>query len=202
MTKPLDVSPAGFIGMEDEDTIELELSAEQVLALSRAAAVSQSNPVPVRSAEESLPKVSPLTQGKAPEGDTPPKGPRGARGAVVVSIAAASVLLAGVAYLATTRAQPVHVAADIVSGSAAPPETPAPPSVDNTPVRFTNPFDATEVFEFSSGTSETEARDAVADLLLQRARERKNRSPKTTREGRKTVDQATPVTATGLDRRS
>jgi hypothetical protein len=201
MTKALDGSPAGFTGTEDEDTIELELSAEQLLALSRAAAVSQPSPAPVRSAEKSLPKVPPLTQGKAPEGAAPSKGRRGARPAVVLSIAAASVLLGGAAYLATTRARPVHVAADTVSGSAAP-EAPAPPSADNAPVRFTNPFDAREVFQFPPGTSETEARDAVADLLLQRARDRQHPSPEMTREGRKTADQATPVTATGLAQRS
>jgi hypothetical protein len=40
-------------------------------------------------------------------------------------------------------------------------------------VHVINPFDATEVFEFQAGTSESEARDAVAELLLQRARERR-----------------------------
>jgi hypothetical protein len=32
-----------------------------------------------------------------------------------------------------------------------------------------NPFDATEVFKFPPGTSETDARDAMATLLLKRA---------------------------------
>lgn len=200
MTKPLDDSPAGFTGTEDEDTIELVLGAEQMHALSRAAAVSQPDPVPVRSEEESLTKVPPLIHGKALEGDTPPRGPRGTRIALVLGIAAVSVLLGGVAYLAKTGPQPVHVAVGTVSGSAVP-EAPGPPSADNAPVRLTNPFDATEVFEFPPGTSETEARDAVADLLLQRARERQNRSPKMTRQVRKSADQPTPVTAAGLARR-
>jgi hypothetical protein len=42
----------------------------------------------------------------------------------------------------------------------------------NTPTRFRNPFDASEVFEFPPGTSEEAARDSVAEILLQRARER------------------------------
>ncbi len=40
-------------------------------------------------------------------------------------------------------------------------------------VQVTNPFDATEVFEFPAGTSESAARDAIAERLLQRARERR-----------------------------
>ena len=40
------------------------------------------------------------------------------------------------------------------------------------PVYFTNPFDATEVFEFPPGTSQSQAHSAVAELLLARARER------------------------------
>lgn len=41
-----------------------------------------------------------------------------------------------------------------------------------TPVRFANPFDSSEIFEFPPGTSYSEARDAVAALLLKRAQGR------------------------------
>ncbi len=37
------------------------------------------------------------------------------------------------------------------------------------PLRVENPFDSTEVFEFPSGTSEADAREAVAGFLLERA---------------------------------
>lgn len=50
-------------------------------------------------------------------------------------------------------------------------EVPAP-VVDTAPVRVQNPFDKSEVFEFPAGTSEQDARDKVADLLMQRAVER------------------------------
>jgi len=40
------------------------------------------------------------------------------------------------------------------------------------PVRFANPFDPTEVFEFPAGTSYVDARDQVAQRLIARARER------------------------------
>ena len=40
-------------------------------------------------------------------------------------------------------------------------------------MRIKNAFDATEVFEFPPGTTESEAREAVAELLLSRARDRR-----------------------------
>ena len=40
-------------------------------------------------------------------------------------------------------------------------------------MRIKNPFDATEVFEFPHGTTESEAREAVAERLLSRARDRR-----------------------------
>ena len=40
------------------------------------------------------------------------------------------------------------------------------------PVRFANPFDASEVFEFPAGTSEADAREAIAGFLIERASNR------------------------------
>jgi hypothetical protein len=40
------------------------------------------------------------------------------------------------------------------------------------PVRFSNPFDASEVFEFPPGTTDDQARQSVAAILLQRGRDR------------------------------
>jgi hypothetical protein len=55
--------------------------------------------------------------------------------------------------------------------------TPAPPAAETPapagePVLFKNPFDRTEVFEFPPGTSQADARDAVANALLERAQGR------------------------------
>ena len=47
-----------------------------------------------------------------------------------------------------------------------------PEPEERPPVQVRNPFDATEVFEFPPGTSETEARESTAQLLLKRARDR------------------------------
>lgn len=40
------------------------------------------------------------------------------------------------------------------------------------PVRVANPFDATEIFEFPAGTSDADAREAVAGFLIERASNR------------------------------
>jgi hypothetical protein len=48
------------------------------------------------------------------------------------------------------------------------PEVPPPPE----PTRFVNPFDKTEVFELPPGLTHEEAREIVAEILLERARER------------------------------
>jgi hypothetical protein len=41
------------------------------------------------------------------------------------------------------------------------------------PTQFTNPFDASEVFEFPPGTPQDAARALVAEMLLERAAERR-----------------------------
>ncbi|HEY6922388.1 MAG TPA: hypothetical protein VI653_02885 [Steroidobacteraceae bacterium] len=43
---------------------------------------------------------------------------------------------------------------------------------EDSPTRFANPFDSSEIFEFPAGTSEDDARDSVAKILSERARER------------------------------
>jgi hypothetical protein len=40
------------------------------------------------------------------------------------------------------------------------------------PLRVANPFDATETFEFPAGTSEADAREAIAGFLIERAARR------------------------------
>ena len=43
---------------------------------------------------------------------------------------------------------------------------------EDSPTRFANPYDSSEVFEFPSGTTEDDARRSVAEILVERARER------------------------------
>jgi hypothetical protein len=48
----------------------------------------------------------------------------------------------------------------------------AEPVTATPPVKYVNPFDRSEVFEFPPGTTRAEARDAVAQILMERARDR------------------------------
>lgn len=92
-----------------------------------------------------------------------------ARLALLVCTSAAALLLAvgdaRVARVAGEAAPPL--AAAIATPLEHPTPLPKQPAV-----RFANPFDATEVFEFPAGTSKSTAREAVAKLLTERARGR------------------------------
>ena len=146
-----------------DDTIELELSGEQRLALSRAA----ESPRPTARAEE----LGPVLCVHEFE-DFPSR--RTARidfacnvtfAVAVLSIAAASL------WPASDR----HPPAPTITSAAPVAEmaSPGPAEALDAPLRIKNAFDATEVFEFPPGTPESEARKAVAELLLSRARDRR-----------------------------
>jgi hypothetical protein len=138
----------------DEDTIELQLSAEELEALTRAAAEPEPSP---------------------PESVTSFDGQVRAFAFPVIVIVAFAGLLNGVKYTATAQEQKTSVVAPAPRSATRTPQMSPPASTAPEPVRYTNPFDASEVFEFPPGTTEVEARDAVADLLLQRARDRVRR---------------------------
>jgi hypothetical protein len=59
------------------------------------------------------------------------------------------------------------------SAASAPQLVPQKPQQLGASLRMANPFDSSEVFEFPPGTSRAEAREWVANLLLQRARDRR-----------------------------
>jgi hypothetical protein len=52
---------------------------------------------------------------------------------------------------------------------------PAATTVQQPDVQVVNPFDSKEVFLFPAGTSAAESREKVAQMLLQRARERQSK---------------------------
>jgi hypothetical protein len=89
--------------------------------------------------------------------------------------------------MAAPRAMP-HDPPELAVGPPAParvvvaPDPPPPPPA-GPPVRVQNPFDGKEVFEFPAGTTKAEARQAVADLLMQRALERRAPAPSATQAG-------------------
>jgi hypothetical protein len=218
MTNPFDSSPAGDLGTEDDDTIEIELNESQVRWLSQAAVAERPTATALQGASdrrapdrswEKVPETTALHQTAAShQADVPQQAAASHEAAVpheaavlheagvphptpapkkahlrlvlmVGSAVAAVALLSGMAYLAAARIRrpapaPVPVVAPPVSAPT-PPEMPAsPPPPEGETVRFRNPFDRTEVFEFPPGTSTAEARAAVADLLAQRAHDRQD----------------------------
>lgn len=98
--------------------------------------------------------------------------------AIAIQIAVATLFSGVIAYVATNPQQLAHAVAEnhaITPAPALPPQPKAQSAaVQGEPVQVKNPFDATEVFQFASGTSETDAQLAVASLLLQRARDRQH----------------------------
>ena len=90
MTYPDDGRLPGLVAPEDEDTIELELTAEQMRALSRAAIVPQSKHPSTPLANSSSLTASPKAK---PRGRVP----------LLVGIALAMGLGGGFAYMAMTR---------------------------------------------------------------------------------------------------
>jgi hypothetical protein len=163
MASPLDGSSAGLVDNEDQDTIELELSAEQVLALSQASVAEQPSP-------HSAPPKHELSSTAKPD-----KKVRD-RIALAVIVVVALSLVSAMVYLTTPPEAPAPVVETLAAEQPLPEAPRLPPADEEEPVRLKNPFDAKEVFEFPPGTSKAEARDAVAALLLQRARERRHPS--------------------------
>lgn len=138
---------------------EIELSAEDVKDLLR--------PRPTLVKQSASPKV---------EVQTRVAGSRASAwqiGAVVCAAAVAAII--GVAYLykfAGTRTPPPTVALpelEAVIPSVVKKALPPP----GPPVLMKNPFDKREVFEFPAGTSQHDAREAVAKILMDRAIERR-----------------------------
>jgi hypothetical protein len=134
----------------EETDAEIELSAQELLALS---AVRRDDELEdSQDLKPSRPPASTSLQGLRPP-----------------LLAAAAVGVAGTLFV-LTQAAGVHQSAAKESEQVAPSESSAPRQhQEGEMVRFANPFDANEVFEFPAGTSQSQARDAVADVLLKRA---------------------------------
>jgi hypothetical protein len=174
MTQGFKGSTTVFADDPDDDTIEMELTAEQQLKLSQAADAATTAVCPA----ESTP--SPAV-GAGPIDETSSQGGRSKRLRVrplilivaVVGVAAAITLrVAG----PMRRADLIQAHPRVVVRQVTPPITPPPPispQPQAPPVRVRNPFDVTEVFEFPAATSKTEAREAVARILLARAQDRR-----------------------------
>ena len=150
---------AGSAREPGEDMVELEPTAAQQFELSQTANAAARPPeiVPGKPGHDSfvcrrterIDFVSTLTFA-----------------ALVLGITAASGWRALVGQ-PTVPAPAVAIAVRLAPAPAAN-EQPRDPAV-----QVINPFDATEVFEFPAGTTESDARNVIAELLLQRAGERR-----------------------------
>jgi hypothetical protein len=93
--------------------------------------------------------------------------------AAMMAAAVVAVLSSGISYVAGLRAgiSPLVVTRNSPRPSVASSQVIATP-VALPPVRYANPFDPGEIFEFPAGTSPRQAHDSVAQILLDRARQR------------------------------
>ena len=190
-------------GQQEPSAFEREATS----ARQASEAFEQESPAAGHVAEALEQETSTGRQGTVSAARPPRKSRRFALGLGMAATVAG--LLGGLAYLATARARhPVPVVADSgarpTSGTEVPTLAlaPVPSATPDGPVRFKNPFDASEVFEFPAGTSQAEVRDAVAELLSQRARERQSLFVKRPRRNSKTADRSASVTASRVSPRS
>lgn len=142
----------------DGDTVEIELTAPERLRLSQAAKSPQATALPAQSSGGSLESFICRRSARVDVVST------ATFAVVIVSVAATIVWRASIAPMPAPL-MPIRVAT-----TAAVPPPPAP--VPRPPVQVRNPFDATEVFEFPADTTKNEAHEAMAKLLLERARDR------------------------------
>ena len=138
--------------LEADDTIEIALTAEDTLALSQAAEERQAGAILDESA--SATRTYLRRQYVWPD-RWPLVLPSSLLGmAIGVALGVATDRIFSVGRIET------------------PPVAALPAEPRQPPVQFRNPFDASEVFEFPPGTSDDQARESVAAMLLQRARGR------------------------------
>ena len=173
----------GMDDREDEDTIEIQLAPTQIERLNRAFEEGKRERA---AAEARIPVLlPPIEPGKEPVRPQRAADSRSTR--LYLAASGGAILLAlcvTIAYQLGAHVRPTPPPGALPARTTAParvvrpvqPEPPPPVIQQQTtapvPVRFTNPFDNSEVFEFPPGTSPAEARDAVAALLMKRAQER------------------------------
>jgi hypothetical protein len=150
---------------QDEAPTEIEFNAEQLASLTKARV----------SAAPTANSTITVAPARAESAITPaPPGPdRWKSLAAVAGVGAVMVLSAIIGYEGLRSAPeppPLPPPVAQIDEPSSPPVV-APVS-DQEPLRVRNPFDRSEVFEFPAGTTPEAAKAAIADTLLDRARER------------------------------
>jgi hypothetical protein len=153
-----------------DDTVEFQLSEDELHRLSQAAEAAQPptiDKLPAVLAPNPAARLRGVVQ--QPSRPRPRKTILGWAGAAAVYAAFMAFAWWGVAAIPVQQTPQVtgtKVPITTLHRIATPVRSP------QATVQVRNPFDATEVFEFPAGTSAAESRKKVAELLLQRARER------------------------------
>jgi hypothetical protein len=160
--QPRNEGPITRTQASGEDTVEIELTAQEQLALSQAAEAARA-PAPAAASPNG--SLGPARDNCLWERTARIDFISTATFAALVLAVAGALLWRSTGFDARTTVAATPSAS--AHASPAPAETPRPP-----PLQVLNPFDPTEVFELPAETTESEAREAVADLLLQRARSR------------------------------
>ena len=162
-----------------DDTIEIELTPDQWLNLSQAAeaaaaqcvepagvpAITESDPIPAAPAS-----LEPLFN------DNPASRRHRWQVAPIAKMSGYIIAYAAFAWwsVAQLAGQPQPRVTTAARPAAVIPRPALVVSSVQPAVKVINPFDATEVFEFPAGTSDAEGHEKVAQILLQRARERQS----------------------------
>jgi hypothetical protein len=151
--------------MLSDDTVELELTPDELSGLSRAMSSSVA---------PSLPQIGKQDPVAIPFHDRPRTSVRGMAWNVAAVIAFAMFDWWGVDHVFGQEPESPAMAATLPGPEKVQPELPGTPQ--QAVVRVRNPFDASEFFDFPAGTSAADNRAKVAELLLQRARERRSQA--------------------------
>ncbi len=190
-------------------TSEEPASAQPISAWSTSEEPASAQPISAWSTSEEPASAGPASADESSyAGHAPPPANRwplgriagvvGIAGAVAaVGVAAVMIARDGAAHRPTSQAESAPAVALQTSGSSAP-AAPPPAASAGPPVRFKNPFDRSEVFEFPPGTSKAEARRWVANMLLERARDRHPPSKATRRAGGGRAGPGRPAERTDL----
>ena len=160
-----------------DETIELELTAEEMLLLSQAADVEEPVARAQISAVAARGRISPWLASPPPIELSAASGARHWRQTPFVKMTGAIVAYGALAWWGASQlaGQPRPPATAAARPAIVVPQQPASMTSSAKPaIRVINPFDATEVFEFPAGTSNDEGREKVAQILLQRAHERQS----------------------------
>jgi hypothetical protein len=176
---PVNSQSTNLPGIGD-DTIELELTPEEWQHLSQAADAAAAQVIePVRPAAVLEPDPIPAAPSSLQPLLTINPASRLHRWQVAPIAKMSGYIIAYAAFawwsVSQLSGQPQPPATTAARPTAVVPRPALVASSTQPALKVINPFDATEVFEFPAGTSNAESHDKVAQILLQRARDRQSR---------------------------